>query len=311
MREFQMASLDTAAKQPDGAHSDGGATLAAKLSLESNPGPGAAKAADAPAPAPAAPGAAPGETGRGHSAHAGDDHPNRPTPHILPHETTATTTGIDVSEFQNTIDWTQVPGAGVKFAYIRATDGTTIQDSQFAQNWQGAEKAGILVGAYHYFTTTSPVDSQITNFVSTVKSVAAGNLAPVLDVEDPAQFANVAVSDRIAMIQQWLTGVQDQLHVKPMLYMSSSFAAEQLNNTSQFDSYKLWVADYTTAPQPDVPQPWKTWDFWQHTDSGTVSGITGGVDMDLFNGPEASIPTTSTATPIPIPSPSASVVPKI
>jgi lysozyme len=302
-----MANLDTAAKPTDGAHPDGGAALANKLSLEGNPQPGhgATKTSDATVPGPAAPGtgqnATPGETGRGHAAHAGNDHPNHPVPHILPHETTPTTTGIDVSEFQKTIDWSQVPGAGVKFAYIRATDGTTIQDSQFAQNWQGAEKAGILVGPYHYFTTTSAVDTQINNFVSTVKTVDAGNLPPVLDVEDPAQFAKIQVPQRIAMIQQWLDGVQQKLGVKPMLYMSSNFAAQELNNTSQFDSYKLWVADYTTAPQPEVPQAWATWNFWQHTDSGAVPGITGGVDMDYFNGPESALPTTNAATPPVIP----------
>ena len=304
-----MAGLDAAAaavKATDGAKtgaSDGagagaGAGAASKLSLEGNPGPGATKAADVPtAPAPET-GSVPGETGRGHAAHAGNDHPNHLAPHIFPHETTATTTGIDVSEFQNTIDWTQVPSAGVKFAYIRATDGTTIQDSTFAQNWQGAEKAGILVGPYHYFTTTSPVDTQITNFVSTVKQaekVAPSNLPPVIDIEDPAQFANLPMQQRIDNIQQMLDGVQKGLGVKPMVYMSSSFISEELNNTSQFNSYKLWVADYTTDPQPVVPTPWKSWDFWQHTDSGTVPGITGGVDMDLFNGPEASIPTTTTA----------------
>jgi lysozyme len=302
-----MAGLDTAAaaKTTDGAKtgaSDGDrAGAASKLSLEGNPGPGAIKAADAPTtPAPET-SSMPGETGRGHAAHAGNDHPKQLAPHIFPHETTATTTGIDVSEFDNTIDWTKVPGAGVKFAYIRATDGTTIQDSTFAQNWQGAEKAGILVGPYHYFTTTSAVDTQVTNFVSMVKKEAPGNLPPVIDVEDPTQFAKLPVSERINRIQQMLDGVQAGLGVKPMLYMSSSFNSEELNNTSQFNSYKLWVADYTTDPQPQVPSAWKSWDFWQHTDSGTVPGITGGVDMDLFNGPEASIPTITTAAPEAVP----------
>jgi lysozyme len=318
-RDFLMAGLDTTApvKPTDGAKSGAseGAGATSKLSLEGNPGPGVTKAADASTPNPAVPASAPGETGRGHSAHAGNDHPNHLLPHIFPHETPqVTTTGIDVSEFQNTIDWTQVPSAGVKFAYIRATDGTTIQDSQFAQNWKGAEKAGILVGPYHYLTTTSPVDTQITNFVSTVKTVDAGNLPPVIDVEDPNQFAKYTVPQRIAMIQQMLDGVQQKLGVKPMLYMSSNFASEELNNTSQFDSYKLWVAEYTTNPQPDVPQPWKNWDFWQHTDSGIVPGITGGVDMDYFNGPEASIPTTTTistttSTEIPVTPPAPQAVP--
>ena len=250
------------------------------LSLEGNPGPGSA----------------PPSRDRGHSAHAGNDHPQT-RPHIGPHAAEVTTMGIDVSEFQNTIDWNQVQSAGVKFAYIRATDGTTIQDADFVKNWQGAEKAGIPVGAYHFFTTTSPVQSQITNFVSTVKQVDSGKLAPFLDVEDPTQFEKFTVPERVAMIQQWLDGVQQQLGVKPMLYMSSNFSSQVLNNAPQFNSYKLFVADYTTDPQPIVPQPWTNWDFWQHADNGKVAGITGDVDMDYFHGPESSLPVIKPAPP--------------
>jgi GH25 family lysozyme M1 (1,4-beta-N-acetylmuramidase) len=296
-----MAGLDTA-KPTDEAHKPdalANAALAAKLSQEGNPGPGKKpQAADAPI-APAVPPVDPND--RGHHAHAGNDHAIVPAPRFGPHDTTVSTTGIDVSEFDKTIDWQQVQSSGVKFAFVRATDGTTIQDSTFSQNWQGAEKAGVLVGPYHYFSTASPVDTQITNFLSTINKVDAGNLPPVLDVEDPTQFAKYTVPQRVAMIQQWLDGVQQKTGVKPMLYMSSSFSSEVLNNAPQFDSYKLWVADYTTDPQPIVPQPWRTWDFWQHTDSGKVPGIAGGVDMDIFKGPEASLPTITAVPPVVVP----------
>jgi lysozyme len=286
-----MAGIDSvvASEGTSGAKDAASSTI---LSQEGNPGPGK----------PASPPPSAAGRDRGHAAHAGADHtilPEPPAPPPLPidHINEGTTTGIDVSEFQNNIDWQQVQKSGVNFAFIRATDGTTIQDSDFVQNWQGAEKTGVLVGPYHYFTTTSPVASQITNFVSTVKQVDAGNLPPVLDVEDPAQFSKYTVPQRVAMIQQWLDGVQQQLGVQPMLYMSSNFSAGVLNNAPQFDKYKLWVADYTTAAQPIVPEPWKNWDFWQHADNGQVPGITGGVDMDLFNGPAKMLPVTKPVPP--------------
>ena len=58
--------------------------------------------------------------------------------------------GIDVSEFQGSINWTAVKNAGIKFAFIRVSDGT-YQDPNFASNWAGAKAAGILRGAYQFF----------------------------------------------------------------------------------------------------------------------------------------------------------------
>jgi len=239
---------------------------------------------------------APTETGRGHFMHSDnenkDAHVPPPQPTIGDHAEVSTTTGIDVSEFQSIINWPQVQKSGVNFAYIRATDGTTIQDTEFVKNWQGAEQAGIPVGAYHYFTTTSPVPTQINNFVSELKLVKPGNLPPVLDVEDPTQFSKLTTAQSVQMVQQWLDGVEQQTGVQPMLYMSSAFSAEVLGDAPQFNKYKLWVADYTTAAHPTVPKPWTNWTFWQHTDTGRVPGISGGVDMDYFNGPTQSLPVT-------------------
>lgn len=94
------------------------------------------------------------------TAHAGDENKGvettpQPLPGPIDQSTSQRTVGIDVSQWQNknTIDWNKVKNAGVQFAFIRSTDGRTIQDSQFATNWQNAEQAGVLVGPYHYFTT--------------------------------------------------------------------------------------------------------------------------------------------------------------
>jgi lysozyme len=291
-----MAGLDSVTAADNTQTSGLDAASASRLSQEGNPGPDrVVQTAAATAPADSTLG------DRGHTMHAGGENTGMPVPppRLTTHQNEGTTTGIDVSEFQKTIDWHQVQGAGVKFAYIRATDGTTIQDATFAQNWKDAEKEGVLVGPYHYFTTTSPVATQITNFVNTVKQVDSGNLPPVLDVEDPAQFAKFTVPERVAMIQQWLDGVQKELGVKPMIYMSSNFSGSVLNNAKQFDSYRLWVADDTTAAQPIVPQPWTNWDFWQHADNGKVPGITDAVDLDLFNGPATKLPVIEPTTPAP------------
>jgi lysozyme len=287
-----MTKIDAITATPSDSTAAEATKASTKLSLAGNDGP-AKPGEQSSQTVPVA-----SETGRGHWAHSAGENkgmdelpPSPPAP--IDHTVTGVTPGIDVSEFQNNIDWPQVEQAGVKFAFIRATDGTTIQDTNFVQNWQGAEKAGIPVGAYHYFTTTSAVQTQISNFVSQLKLVDTGKLPPVLDVEDPTQFSKFTPAQSVAMVQQWLDGVQQQTGVQPMLYMSSSFSGSVLGSAPQLDKYKLWVADYTTAQQPTVPQPWTNWNFWQHADNGQVSGITGNVDMDYFNGPVEALPVTT------------------
>lgn len=249
-----------------------GSAAAQRLSVEGNPGPG------------------PKGTAHAGGENTGIETIPPPGPHIIDPATPSRATGIDVSQFQKTIDWSKVAGAGVQFAYIRATDGTTIQDSNFVTNWQNAEQAGIPVGAYHYFSTASPVSTQIDNFVAEMGQVKdKGALPPVLDVEDPAQFKGYTPAQSVAMIQQWLDGVQAKLGERPMLYMSSNFASKVLGNSTALNSYNLWVADYTTASAPIVDTPWSNWTFWQHADNGQVPGITGGVDLDYFNGTPAQL----------------------
>ena len=66
-------------------------------------------------------------------------------------EYTATVPGIDVSKYQGVVDWPAVQKAGVRFAFIRVSDGLDSLDEHFAKNWTGAHAAGLLRGAYQYF----------------------------------------------------------------------------------------------------------------------------------------------------------------
>jgi lysozyme len=120
--------------------------------------------------------------------------------------------------------------------------------------------------------------------------VDKGDMPPVLDVEDPKQFAGLSANDSVALIKQWLDGVQAKLGVRPMLYMSSSFSRQVLGDSPQLNPYQLWVADWTTAKAPIVDNPpWTSWTFWQHANNGRVPGIQGDVDLDYFNGAPAQL----------------------
>jgi len=194
------------------------------------------------------------------------------------------TRGIDVSHYQQKIDWTAVAKSTVKFCYIKATEGMGGIDPWFARNWDAARAAGLIRGAYHFFHPNLPVLPQADLFVHTVEQLLPGDLPPVLDLEAPANWSAIPTANRAALAIAWLENVQSRLGAAPIVYMSSSFATEVLANAPEMARFPLWVAQYTSAPSPDVPKPWTSWTLWQYTGSGAAPGVTGTVDSNRFNG---------------------------
>lgn len=204
------------------------------------------------------------------------------------------TTGIDVSHHQDSIDWTKVRAAGHRFAFIKATEGATVTDALFATNWKAARDAGLRTGAYHFFHPQTDVAKQVENFLAAVGSRRSGDLPPVLDLEVPSewivapefdQWSKVPASERVPRVLAWLKAVEARLGVRPIIYLSPSFANDILANDARLAAYDLWIAHYTSASSPTVPKPWTTWLYWQFSETGTAPGIPGkSVDLDVFNG---------------------------
>jgi lysozyme len=191
---------------------------------------------------------------------------------------TANAQGIDVSHFQGTVSWQQVQQAGILFAIAKATDGLTWTDPDFTANWSGMKEAGLLRGAYHFFEPADDAAQQAEFFLSVVQ-LESGDLPPVLDVEKAASTSEALWQG----VQTWLEQVEAATGVQPILYMSPGFADEYAAPAS-LAAYPLWIADYGVS-QPTLPTGWTTWLIWQYSESGTMTGVTGTVDLDEVNGP--------------------------
>jgi lysozyme len=210
----------------------------------------------------------------------------KPTPSPSP---TPYLEGLDVSVYQNTIDWTKVAGAGKKFAIIRASAGSLTADTRYAANRSGAKAAGLPIGAYHYANPDTATNDALNeaNWFLQNATPTHGEMIPALDVE---VTNGLSVSAMQAWVSTWLTRVSSVLGVKPMIYSSPNFWSSSMGNTTQFadSGYTvLWIAHWTSASQPTVPaNNWSGhgWTFWQYTSSGTVPGITGNADLDRYNG---------------------------
>src|SRR5207245_6673392 len=81
----------------------------------------------------------------------------------------------------------------------------------------------------------------------------------------------------------WVDRVKAGTGIDPIIYTGKYFWRDQVGAPASFANNPLWIAQYTTLC-PDLPSPWGTWALWQYKDTGAVSGITGDVDMDKFNG---------------------------
>ncbi|MDB9512276.1 GH25 family lysozyme [Kamptonema animale CS-326] len=184
--------------------------------------------------------------------------------------------GIDVSDYQPNVNWQAVANSGITFAFVKSTEGTTFVAETFARNWAAMKAAGIQRGAYHFFRPASSIQGQIDLFLKTVK-LEPGDMPAVLDVESTGGLGATEICDRMAI---WLEAVEKATKMRPIIYTYPGFWDNL--GTKRFGDYPLWIAHYTTAQEPWVPGGWNTWTFWQYTDKGSVGGVAGSVDVNIF-----------------------------
>ncbi len=188
--------------------------------------------------------------------------------------------GIDISHYQEDIDWERlrnanIDGVPVSFMLIKATEGSSIIDEYFNQNYFQARQAGIRRGAYHFLTTGSDPLQQA-KFYCRIVQLEDGDIAPVLDVERRDGLTPQQLRKRVLT---WMDYVEQHYGTTPILYTSYKFRTDYLN-TPEFDRYPLWIAHYYVEHLRYKGQ----WAIWQHTDQGTVDGIDGHVDLNVLNG---------------------------
>jgi lysozyme len=188
--------------------------------------------------------------------------------------------GIDVSKYQDVINWQSVKSMRVKdvhisFVFVKATEGLGNEDQMFSRNWKKTKEAGLIRGAYHYFLPTKSGKAQAENFINSV-TLVPGDLPPVLDIE---QAYGVSPEKLRQRAKEWLSTIEAYYGTAPIIYTNVDFYQHYLKD--DFDGYPLWAAHYL---QPAQPRIYRNWSFWQHNERGHVNGCYTIVDFDVFNG---------------------------
>lgn len=193
------------------------------------------------------------------------------------------TIGVDVSAYQANINMDKLKEQNVKFIYIKATEGSKKKDDKFDQNWGNAKKAGLLSGAYHFFSYDSEGKTQAENFIETVGDDIKGRLIPTVDVEyygDKKQNPPKK-EDVVRELKIFLELVEKEYGVKPLIYTRSDIYDKYLKG--EFDEYKKWISSLYT------PLSWNykdDWYIWQYLNRGELKGYTGGekyIDLNILN----------------------------
>lgn len=192
--------------------------------------------------------------------------------------------GIDVSKFQGKIDWQKVHEDGVEYAMIRLGirgygTGAIVIDDTFESNIKGALDNEVEVGVYFY-TQAITKDEAIEEANTVIQAIKDYNVTypVVLDIEDPndseARTANLTPQERTDIAIAFLEKIKEAGY-KPMIYgnLKSYFGMLEINRLKDYD---LWFAYYDSS----IYFPYKI-KMWQYTESGSVNGINGNVDLNI------------------------------
>jgi len=193
--------------------------------------------------------------------------------------------GIDVSQYQEEINWEKVAADGVKFAFIRigyrgyGSQGKLQYDERYEENIKGALKNGIAVGVYFLTQAISVAEAQEeARFV--LDAIAPYNVSwpVVLDVEGTSgkhpRTENLDADERTEYVAAFCDVIADNGYT-PMIYSNISWFLKQMM-LERLTKYDKWFAQYWS--RPFFPYEFSV---WQYTSSGRVDGITGSVDLNI------------------------------
>jgi len=192
--------------------------------------------------------------------------------------------GIDVSKYQGDINWKKVAAAGVQFVIIRAgyrgsVTGALVEDPNFVANIRGALSEGLEVGVY-FFTQAINETEAVEEASAVVSMVREYDITLPIYIDTEGAGGNgradgLDVETRTAVCEAFCRTAQNAGY-NAGVYASRSWLYNNLN-TKVLDKYEIWNAEWVS-----VPQYTGYYTMWQYSSKGSVDGITGNVDLDIY-----------------------------
>ncbi|WP_176573459.1 glycoside hydrolase family 25 protein [Nonomuraea pusilla] len=182
--------------------------------------------------------------------------------------------GIDVSNWQGSVDWAGHAQSGIAFAFAKATEGGDWTDTWFSRNWNGMRESWLVCGAYHFGRPKGDPVAQARHFLDTVRRAGGlrrGDLV-ALDLESNDGLRPELVA-RFA--RRWCETVERWTGLRPFIYTFPTFA--QQGHCAGLGDHPLWLAapDWR-GDDPPAPGPWRDWTIHQYANRP--------LDRNVFHG---------------------------
>lgn len=186
-------------------------------------------------------------------------------------------TGFDISHYQGHINWDQlIEDENAGFMYIKASEGSGLQDNMYQRNFAEAKRVGFKVGSYHFFRATATAHEQFKNFMSMVRKEDQ-DLLPIVDVETIGRGVNMfTFHERLTSL---LRLIEMEFGKRPLIYTGQNFYNKYLYG-AQYRGYKFMIASYSF--EEPVLQSNDDFLLWQYTGHGSARGVRGHIDISRF-----------------------------
>lgn len=188
--------------------------------------------------------------------------------------------GIDVSSYQGDIDWKKISKHDLKFAFIKATEGSSFVDKCFNYNWIESNQTKLYIGAYHFFSFESSGKTQADNYISTVGELYSYNLPPVIDIEYYNKELKVDVQDLRKEIIEMASILENHYKKTPILYVTKDSYNDIIAN--YIEGYPIWIRNVFGKPSCI-----NKWSLWQYSNRHVLTGYKEAeryIDMNVYNG---------------------------
>lgn len=186
--------------------------------------------------------------------------------------------GIDISQWQENINFTKVKNSGIEIVYLKATQGNDYIDPYFVRNYENAESVGLKIGVYHFLTARN-VEEAIdeADFFCSVISNKKINCKLAMDFESFGRLSKKEINEiSVAFLER-----VEQKTGKEVVIYSDTYNAKRIFSEELAQKYPVWIAEYD-VDKPNSNGKWDTWIGFQYTDKGRVDGINDFVDRDYY-----------------------------
>ena len=193
--------------------------------------------------------------------------------------------GIDAARFQGQMNWRQIRRQGIRFAWLKATEGGDLLDPEFKANWRAAKRARVPVGAYHFYYFCTDPDTQAKWFIKNVPRLRGG-MPPVLDLEwnpfSPTCTLRPPAAEVRRVANRFIKIVERHYQTRVVVYTAPDFW--ESNDVARLKR-DFWLR--STANHVEQRYRVRGWRFWQYTATGVLDGVEKEIDLNCFNGTEA------------------------